>query len=194
MNFREQILRAVKDNLPEPVALPNLENFGIQYSDKVQAFKESLAAAGGQLEIVESEEELKAKLDEFIKEYPQRYSQIEGYHNFQLTVERPHDYEPLDLAIMQGSIAVAENAAIYLSYGQDTQRSPAYIAQHLCMVFKESDLVDNMHQAYAKISQDKAPNCSVFISGPSKTADIEQCLVKGAHGAKSLTVYMKKGE
>ena len=30
----------------------------------------------------------------------------------------------------------------------------------------------------------------VFISGPSKTADIEQSLVIGAHGAGSLTIFI----
>ncbi|MDP6229967.1 MAG: LUD domain-containing protein, partial [Candidatus Marinimicrobia bacterium] len=33
-----------------------------------------------------------------------------------------------------------------------------------------------------------------FISGPSKTADIEQCLVIGAHGARSLIVFVIQGD
>ncbi len=46
-----------------------------------------------------------------------------------------------------------------------------------------------MHQAYKLIAERKR-NFGLFISGPSKTADIEQCLVIGAQGAMSLTVFL----
>lgn len=48
-----------------------------------------------------------------------------------------------------------------------------------------------MHQAYKKLSSN-AIDFGVFISGPSKTADIEQSLVIGAHGALSLSVFLKE--
>ena len=63
------------------------------------------------------------------------------------------------------------------------------ITKHLVLVIEEKSLVPYMHQAYEKIENF---NFGVFISGPSKTADIEQSLVIGAHGALSLTVFLKK--
>jgi L-lactate dehydrogenase complex protein LldG len=49
-----------------------------------------------------------------------------------------------------------------------------------------------MHEAYERLKFDR-PGFGCFISGPSKTADIEQSLVIGAHGARSLTVFFVGG-
>jgi L-lactate dehydrogenase complex protein LldG len=46
-----------------------------------------------------------------------------------------------------------------------------------------------MNDAYEKIGHQEY-NYGVFISGPSKTADIEQSLVIGAHGARSLGIFI----
>jgi L-lactate dehydrogenase complex protein LldG len=46
-----------------------------------------------------------------------------------------------------------------------------------------------MHEAYSKIGEQQY-GFGVFIAGPSKTADIEQSLVLGAHGPRSMTVFL----
>ena len=52
-----------------------------------------------------------------------------------------------------------------------------------------SKLVNNMHQAYKMVEMNHY-GYGVFISGPSKTADIEQALVMGAQAAHGLTVIL----
>jgi L-lactate dehydrogenase complex protein LldG len=57
------------------------------------------------------------------------------------------------------------------------------------LIIRKESIVSNLHEAYKKIGS-TAYNFGTFIAGPSKTADIEQSLVLGAHGAKSLTVFV----
>ena len=47
-----------------------------------------------------------------------------------------------------------------------------------------------MHEAYQKVPKELTNEFRGFISGPSKTADIEQALVKGAHGARETVVLL----
>ena len=47
-----------------------------------------------------------------------------------------------------------------------------------------------MHQAYSRDEMSRERSFGIFISGPSKTADIEQALVFGAHGARKVTVIL----
>ena len=104
-------------------------------------------------------------------------------------VERAQDLNGVDLAVVSGEMGVAENGAVWIP--QTVRHKLLYfIAEALLIVVDRNRLVNNMHEAYAALKTASYPY-GVFISGPSKTADIEQALVMGAHGARKVLVVLK---
>jgi L-lactate dehydrogenase complex protein LldG len=110
-------------------------------------------------------------------------------------IDDPHALADVDVAILPGEFAVAENAAVWVSDRHIPLRVLFFLCQHLVLVVRSGEIVDHMHAAYDRLSGGEAipkefasPIFGAFISGPSKTADIEQSLVIGAHGPRSLVV------
>ena len=99
------------------------------------------------------------------------------------------ELEKVERAYIKGTVAVAENGAVWVYESQMKNRLLPFICQHLVLVVDRKDIVATMHDAYDKIKAG-AEGFGVFIAGPSKTADIEQSLVIGAHGARSAKVYI----
>ena len=100
----------------------------------------------------------------------------------------PHLLETIDLAILPGHFGVAENGAVWITNELMGDRALPFICQHLALVIAKKNIVPTLHEAYDRINTGYA--FGTFIAGPSKTADIEQSLVLGAHGPKSLTVFL----
>ena len=103
-------------------------------------------------------------------------------------VEESGDLDGTDVAIVDGRIGVCENGAVWLTQDVE-QRAVYFISEALVIILDRNNLVNNMHEAYKRIDTGEY-GYGVFISGPSKTADIEQALVMGAHGARSVTVIL----
>jgi L-lactate dehydrogenase complex protein LldG len=101
----------------------------------------------------------------------------------------PHELEDVEFAVLPGEMAVAENAAVWVTTDDVRVRTLYFLTQHLALVVPRRRVVSNLHEAYEQIEVGGNP-FATWISGPSKTADIEQSLVKGAHGARTLLVLL----
>jgi L-lactate dehydrogenase complex protein LldG len=101
-------------------------------------------------------------------------------------VADPRELNNTDLAIIKGEFAVAENGAVWIPKTVK-YKGLYFISSNLVILVKKGEIVNNMHEAYRKL-EGKNYDFGVFISGPSKTADIEQALVFGAHGPIGVVV------
>jgi L-lactate dehydrogenase complex protein LldG len=191
MSSREKILAAIKANTPEPVAAPELSFTQQVFTDPVSHFCEMLQAVGGMAKFVPQEGSLLDWCE--IKPNSKVLSAIETLEDENIDraeIKIEHDMKDIDYACFDAEFAVAENGA-FLTHGEDFKfRSLYFLAQHLIVRIKKSRILNNMHEAYAELGKMKTGSFTGFISGPSKTADIEQCLVIGAHGARSLQVLI----
>lgn len=191
MSSRQQILKSIRRNLPVSVDLPDHAGSWVQYPDLIAQFGQVLEGVGGQLQVVNSVAEIIPFLPELSDPSKVVSSGIPGITgNFDIeSIADPHALAPLDLAIYPGELAVAENAGVWVNAVSLRHRVVYFISQHCALVVQEKNLVANLHEAYERIDIQKS-HFGCFISGPSKTADIEQSLVKGAHGARTLMVFL----
>ena len=191
MASREKILSQIKINQPDYQELNVQFKFESVYENLYEKFAEILSFVGGKAMEVNSYEEIKNDVRTHyhdVTNIATTIDELSELADFSLNVSDPHELELLNLAIIKGDFAVAENAAIWVSEKQLPHRALPMITQYLAIVIHKSDILTNMHRAYERVKVDET-GFGTFISGPSKTADIEQSLVIGAHGARGLMVY-----
>ncbi|TWF39703.1 L-lactate dehydrogenase complex protein LldG [Chitinophaga polysaccharea] len=187
MSSREKILAAIKQHQPEASALPSLTGLSGNMPGTLEAYRKVLEGLGGVLFEIKAESEIPAIL---AQQYP-GLQRVIAASDIQRTWanEDPHLLEDVDMAIVPGQWGVAENGAIWITEEDIHVRVLPFICQHLAIVLPRERLLPTMHEAYEQIGAPQS-GFGVFIAGPSKTADIEQSLVLGAHGAKSLVVFV----
>ena len=192
MSSRNNILSRIEKNKPALTALPAINtNMVSNYDDVFVKFSTTLKSIGGDVIEINSFDELNniiAAKNNTGKLVVNTIHQL-GDVDSQLIGMPKEILNGVDTAIIKGAIAVAENGAVWLYESQMINRLLPFICQHLILVIEKKNIVATMHQAYQQIDTDKE-GFGVFIAGPSKTADIEQSLVIGAHGARSLVVYL----
>lgn len=98
----------------------------------------------------------------------------------------------VELAVLRGEFGVAENGSVWLPEAHMLHRALPTSAEHLLLVLDRRQLVGTIYQAYHRLAGGPG-GYGLFLAGPSKTVDIEQSLVIGAHGARSLLMLLHSG-
>jgi L-lactate dehydrogenase complex protein LldG len=194
MSSREKILATLKSNQPVLTSLPALVNHIQQEKDNVKKFTEMLTFIGGTVVEANGYEGVMAYIKEGFEKDKRTLSTISELHaiaeqKIDIDYDYPHHLDDVYLTILKAQFGVAENGAIWMTDDQLPARALPFITEYLAVVLEKKNIASTMHEAYDQIGSSDY-GFGVFIAGPSKTSDIEQSLVLGAHGPKGMTVFL----
>jgi L-lactate dehydrogenase complex protein LldG len=187
MTSREKILSRIKSNQPSLEVAAPVSVSVTRSADSIAKFKEVLTSIGGSVLEIKSETEISAPVNELVQSNPTAI--ILGPDHSNTSTGAPHALQNIDIAILRGEFGVAENGAIWITDKTMIDRALPFICSNLVLIVQKKSIVPTMHDAYDLIGTTNY-GLGTFIAGPSKTADIEQSLVLGAHGAKTLTCFL----
>ena len=201
MANKDDILKKYRANVREKFDMPDLSDIkAITYPDPLVQFIKMTESVGGHvIEVKEGQDvnQLVKGLYPDAKEIASNLPEITIATRNPDEVGRARDLNGTDVGVIRGSFGVAENACVWIPQ-QMKEKAVCFISENLVILLDKKQIVNNMHEAYARLS--KREGCGAdqfdeygygsFISGPSKTADIAQVLVMGAQAARSATVLL----
>ena len=203
MSNKEDILKRYRANVREKFDMPDLSDIkAITYPDPLSQFINMTKSVGGNAIEVEKDCDINLLIRELYpdaKEIASNLPEITIATRNPDTVDNAQALNGTDVGVIRGSFGVAENACIWIPQ-QMKEKAVMFISENLVILLPKSQIVNNMHEAYQRLSkaknQEQTANCfeeygyGTFISGPSKTADIAQVLVMGAQAARSATILL----
>ncbi len=202
MNSKQDILNRLRKNTRETYDMPDLSFAKLTFEDPVAEFiHQTTTTAGAQLIEMHEGDDIN---DIIRKAYPDakvissNIPTVKADRNPD-DVAEAQDLDGTDVGVVEGGVACAENACVWVPMNMK-QKAICFISENLVIIVHRKNIVNNMHEAYEWLktrgsgiegqSETSKYGFGSFISGPSKTADIEQALVYGAQAAKGVTVVL----
>ena len=192
MSSKQDILAKIRQNTGTRYEMPRIELEPVKFTDKLGTFTEVLKNAGGKAVLLDDGGDVNEVIrQEFptAKRIASNLTEITCATFNPDTTEDPKTLNGTDVAVVAGAYGVAENGAVWIPR-QVRHKGLYFISNALVILLDKNQLVNNMHEAYARNAKEKY-DYGVFMSGPSKTADIEQALVFGAHGPIQVLVILR---
>ena len=214
MSTREEILKQLRQNARETYDMPQLDHLKpISYADPIAEFiQKTTTTAGAKVVELKEGEQLNDVIQAIANALPScggggapinggggapiiasNLPGVEAQINPD-TVAEAQELMKVDVGVIEGHIGVAENACIWIPQTMK-EKAICFASEQLIIVLRRDAIVSNMHEAYERIAASKEYfqqyKFGTFISGPSKTADIESALVYGAQAARGVTVLLR---
>ena len=192
MSTKDEILSRIRENTGRRYEMPDLTLDAITYEDRVSTFADNLKAAGGEAVVLQSGEDVNAVIRRAFPKVRRVASNLAGITCATFNpddLDDPRELNGTDLSVVRASFGVAENGAVWLPLNVRF-KAVYFISEALVILLDRRELVNNMNEAYRRTAATEY-SYGTFMAGPSKTADIEQALVFGAHGPMRVMVILE---
>lgn len=98
------------------------------------------------------------------------------------------------VSVTSASAGIAETGTLVLTSSEDTPATLNFVPDNHVVVLKRSQIVRAMEDAFAdlraRFGEGELPRTVNLVSGPSRTGDVEQKIVMGAHGPRRLHILL----
>ena len=95
-------------------------------------------------------------------------------------------------AITMAYAGIAETGSLVMLSGADTPVTTNFLPDNFVCVLKVGDVLNDMESLWARMASEKRimPRSVNLVTGPSRTADVEQIIQMGAHGPRRVHVML----
>lgn len=183
---------------PEPIQ----PDFVKQSGQLAQLLKQKLDTVHASVDIVRSAGQVGQSISDFLQAHQSPMEvgvtsciDIDSLVTDQGVVFYPcEDFSACHTVLTRAVSGVAETGSVVLPSSLQRPTLANFLPDNCIVLLDESDIVPYMEEALLKVKTSDAgmPRALNLISGPSKTADIEQTLVYGAHGPIQLHVIVQQ--
>ena len=219
---RAEILQSIRTRLAEsavlnarrPPTLPLAATVPFVSDERslVETFKQQLESVGGHCIVVSDESELTTALKHVVGEIEangletrrvalsdspllgviSRDLEAQG-HEIAVTPSAS-DLFQFDVGITSAQAAIAETGTLVLEQARERNRLVSLLPPVHIAIVNAGDICATMSEAITRARKESDTSSAItFITGPSRTADIELTLTIGVHGPKELYVIVYRG-
>ncbi len=97
------------------------------------------------------------------------------------------------IALSAAEFAIAESGTLAFFSGPAQPSTWHFLPEIECVLVGRATIVPTLEDMFSKLADRSLPSTLNLVTGPSRTADIEQTIERGAHGPRDLHIFLSAG-
>jgi L-lactate dehydrogenase complex protein LldG len=199
-NLTDESLDLLRMHLAKP---PIYEQPALEVDELIAKFVQQVTKVAGTVEMLSTVAEIPFAVLDFLQQQhlplkivvDKALQSLTWPHKLQLVpcdalIEKTEEV----VSVNRAFAGIAETGSVVLLSGATTLTSLNFLPAIHFVILYQVDLVAHFEEVWHRLRQQSMPRCVNIITGPSRTADIEQTIQLGAHGPKQLRILMVNGE